>query len=155
MGKEIVRQESPDQPGKRSRLWCPEDIIQVLEENEGTDRIQIIILECQNYVIEWDGMAFKQMSNLKTLIVRDGNFTIGPKHLPNSLRVLEWWEYPSPSLPSDFHPKKLVTLQLPRSCLMSLDLFMYNKKFGSLGTTAAVVAYLPEVTSSSHVISLQ
>jgi hypothetical protein len=33
MGKEIVRQESPKEPGKRSRLWCPEDIVQVLEEN--------------------------------------------------------------------------------------------------------------------------
>ncbi|KAL2337106.1 hypothetical protein Fmac_011552 [Flemingia macrophylla] len=32
MGKEIVRQESPKEPGKRSRLWLPEDIIQVLED---------------------------------------------------------------------------------------------------------------------------
>ena len=34
MGKEIVRQESPKEPGKRSRLWLPEDIIQVLEVNK-------------------------------------------------------------------------------------------------------------------------
>ena len=33
MGKEIVRLESPEEPGKRSRLWFHEDIIQVLEEN--------------------------------------------------------------------------------------------------------------------------
>jgi hypothetical protein len=33
MAKEIVRMESPDDPGKRSRLWFHEDIIQVLEEN--------------------------------------------------------------------------------------------------------------------------
>lgn len=33
MGKEIVRQESPEEPGKRSRLWFHEDIVQVLEEN--------------------------------------------------------------------------------------------------------------------------
>ena len=33
MGKELVRQESPDDPGKRSRLWASGDIIQVLEEN--------------------------------------------------------------------------------------------------------------------------
>ena len=36
MGKEIVRQESPEEPGNRSRLWCPEDIVQVLEENKVT-----------------------------------------------------------------------------------------------------------------------
>jgi len=33
MGKEIVRLESPDQPGERSRLWSVKDIVEVLEEN--------------------------------------------------------------------------------------------------------------------------
>jgi hypothetical protein len=34
MGKEIVQQESPKDPGKRSRLWFHKDIVQVLEENK-------------------------------------------------------------------------------------------------------------------------
>ncbi|MED6120210.1 hypothetical protein PIB30_019003 [Stylosanthes scabra] len=42
MGKEIVRQESPKVPGKRSRLWFHEDIVQVLEENQGTSAVEII-----------------------------------------------------------------------------------------------------------------
>jgi len=33
MGREIVRHESTVEPGKRSRLWFDDDIIQVLEEN--------------------------------------------------------------------------------------------------------------------------
>jgi len=33
MGKKIVRLESPDQPGERSRLWSVKDIVEVLEEN--------------------------------------------------------------------------------------------------------------------------
>jgi hypothetical protein len=33
MGREIVRQESPKEPGKRSRLWFHEDVRYVLEEN--------------------------------------------------------------------------------------------------------------------------
>ena len=33
MGREIVRQESPDHPGKRSRLWLTTDIVEVLEKN--------------------------------------------------------------------------------------------------------------------------
>uniref|UniRef100_K7MD10 Disease resistance protein RPS4B/Roq1-like leucine-rich repeats domain-containing protein n=1 Tax=Glycine max TaxID=3847 RepID=K7MD10_SOYBN len=74
-------------------------------------------------------MAFEKMNNLKRLIIESGSFTTGPNHLPNSLRVLEWWDYPSPSLPIDFHPKKLVKLELLGSCLMSLDLFMSNKMF--------------------------
>ena len=34
MGKEIVRQESPQIPGLRSRLWCYEDAFEVLTENK-------------------------------------------------------------------------------------------------------------------------
>jgi len=34
MGKEIVREESPKVPGRRSRLWFHRDIIYVLEENK-------------------------------------------------------------------------------------------------------------------------
>jgi hypothetical protein len=33
MGREIVRQESPEDPSKRSRLWFHEDVRRVLEEN--------------------------------------------------------------------------------------------------------------------------
>ncbi|KAG4941896.1 hypothetical protein JHK87_045767 [Glycine soja] len=33
MGREIERQRSPDEPGKRKRLWSPQDIIQVLKHN--------------------------------------------------------------------------------------------------------------------------
>ena len=33
MGREIVRQESPDEPGKRSRLWLYEEIDALLENN--------------------------------------------------------------------------------------------------------------------------
>ena len=34
MGKEIVRKESPKKPEKRSRLWCRDDIIHILQENK-------------------------------------------------------------------------------------------------------------------------
>ncbi|XP_061343744.1 TMV resistance protein N-like [Gastrolobium bilobum] len=131
MGKEIVRQEAPKEPGQRSRLWFPDDIVQVLEDNTGTSSIQIIILDFLKFeeVVEWDGNGFKQMRNLKTLIIRNARFSEGPKHLPSSLRVLEWWEYPSPSLPSNFNPKKLVILELPQSRLVSIDLLMSNKVF--------------------------
>lgn len=97
--------------------------------SKGTSSIQVIILDFPNFeeVVEWDGKAFKEMKNLKTLIIRVGSFSKGPEHLPNSLRVLEWWGYPSPSLPSNFHPKKLVILKLPQSRLMSLNLLIPKK----------------------------
>ncbi|XP_057446758.1 disease resistance protein RPV1-like isoform X2 [Lotus japonicus] len=45
MGTELVQLESPKEPGKRSRLWIPEDIYHVLEDGTGTDKIEIICLD--------------------------------------------------------------------------------------------------------------
>jgi hypothetical protein len=42
MGKEIVRLESPNEPGERSRLWFHEDVRHVLKEN--TVRLMLKIL---------------------------------------------------------------------------------------------------------------
>ncbi|KAK7380571.1 hypothetical protein VNO78_33085 [Psophocarpus tetragonolobus] len=118
MGREIVRQESTLEPGRRSRLWFAEDIVHVLEENTGTDKVEFMKLEGYNNMqVQWDGKAFKEMKNLRILIIENTIFSTGPMHLPNSLRVLDWRCYPSPSLPSDFNPKRVVILLMPESFL--------------------------------------
>ncbi|XP_016437935.2 disease resistance protein RPV1 isoform X2 [Nicotiana tabacum] len=45
MGRDIVRQESPLEPGKRSRLWRSKDSFNVLIQNRATQTIQGIILD--------------------------------------------------------------------------------------------------------------
>ncbi|KAF3954286.1 hypothetical protein CMV_020347 [Castanea mollissima] len=40
MGRNIVSQEYPNDPGKHSRLWRYEDIDKVLRKNKGTEAIQ-------------------------------------------------------------------------------------------------------------------
>ncbi|CAN4108912.1 unnamed protein product [Withania somnifera] len=45
MGRDIVRQESPAEPGKRSRLWRSKDSFNVLIQNRATPSIQGIILD--------------------------------------------------------------------------------------------------------------
>ncbi|KAL4336902.1 TMV resistance protein N-like [Arachis ipaensis] len=118
MGREIVRQESPSQPGKRSRLWFDEDIFQVLQNETGTDKVEVIILNSSRQKeVCWNGNAFQKMRNLRVLIVGDAYFSTGPKHLPNSLRVLDWVGYPSTSLPSGFNPTELSILSMISSCL--------------------------------------
>ncbi|XP_065865755.1 disease resistance protein RPV1-like [Euphorbia lathyris] len=44
MGREIVRQEAPDDPGKRTRLWDPKDATNVLIENSGSESINGLCL---------------------------------------------------------------------------------------------------------------
>ncbi|CAL5340916.1 unnamed protein product [Camellia sinensis] len=45
MGREIVRQESPKEPGERSRLWNHKDSLNVLRENTGTRKIEGLTLD--------------------------------------------------------------------------------------------------------------
>ncbi|XP_028207956.1 TMV resistance protein N-like [Glycine soja] len=135
MGKEIVRRESPTNPGKRSRLWSHEDINQVLQENKGTSKIEIICMNFSSFgeEVEWDGDAFKKMKNLKTLIIKSDCFSEGPKHLPNTLRVLEWWRCPSQDWPHNFNPKQLAICKLPDSSFTSVGLApLFEKRLVNL-----------------------
>ncbi|KAK7314156.1 hypothetical protein VNO77_39368 [Canavalia gladiata] len=130
MGREIVRQESVLEPSKGSRLWFDEDIVRVLEENMGTDKIEVVMLKVHGKKeVRWSGKAFKKMKNLKILVIGHAIFSTGPRYLPNSLRLLDWISYPSPSLPSDFYAKELEILHLPQSCL---EFFQPLKRFVSL-----------------------
>jgi hypothetical protein len=57
----------------------------------------MIYLDCpsKEVVINWNGKAFKKMTNLKTLVIKNANFSKGSQYFPSSLRVLEWEKYPS------------------------------------------------------------
>ena len=66
----------------------------------------------------WSPEAISQMYNLKFLSI-DGIFH-DPQHLPNSLRVICWWYYPSNSLPSTFQLDELVMLCLQKSRIEQL-----------------------------------
>ncbi|AES76449.2 disease resistance protein (TIR-NBS-LRR class), putative [Medicago truncatula] len=95
MGKEIVRRESPEDPGKRTRLWAYEDIKKVFKENTGTSTIKIIHFQFDPWIEKKkdasDGKAFKKMKNLRTLIFSTPVcFSETSEHIPNSLRVLEY-----------------------------------------------------------------
>ncbi|KAB1200558.1 TMV resistance protein N [Morella rubra] len=121
MGREIVRQESPKDPGRRSRLWFHEDVRDVLEENMGTNQIEGILVDFpEGDLICIHPEVFVEMKNLRLFINRNAIFSGGPRHLPNNLRVLDWPEYPLLSLPSNFRGKKLCSFSMPNSLLKEL-----------------------------------
>ena len=65
--------------------------------------------------------AFKKMKNLKILIFDNVQFGEGLKYLPNGLRMLDLPNYQF-SLPSNFRPKNLVALNMPRSMVIPQEL---------------------------------
>ncbi|XP_030957492.1 disease resistance protein TAO1-like isoform X1 [Quercus lobata] len=117
MGKEIVRQESREEPGKRSRLWFRKDLFHVLMNKTASKTIQAIVLDRPGgdeayQHIESYSKVFSKMCNLRLLIIDNVHILKGLNHLSNKLRLLDWHGYSSKCLPSRFQSKELVELEL-------------------------------------------
>ncbi|PRQ21989.1 putative toll-like receptor, P-loop containing nucleoside triphosphate hydrolase [Rosa chinensis] len=119
MGREIVQLESPNEPGRRSRLWLLEDIKHVLTKNTGTEVIEGIFMDSTELGVDVDvtPKSFLMMNKLRYLKIKNGNLPNGLEYLPNSLRILDWTRYPLKSLSSHFNPEKLLELSLSHSCI--------------------------------------
>ncbi|XP_048133045.1 disease resistance protein RUN1-like [Rhodamnia argentea] len=113
MGMDIVKEECRDDPGKRSRLWLYDDVLDVLLGDVGTDSIKAIVLKLPKPEVKYIGPnAFTNMRKLRLLILQNVvNSFSGPIHLPNELR---WFEWPQCASIPEFRdgPKKLVGLDL-------------------------------------------
>ncbi|KAM5551845.1 disease resistance protein RPV1 [Rosa sericea] len=121
LGWEIVREQSPKEPGKRSRLWSHEDINNVLKKNMGTDSIQGMVMELTKLqVAHWKPEAFSNLSQLSLLHISNVDLPDGLTCLSNSLRLLEWTGYPLRSLPQNFEADELVELNLCHSNIEQL-----------------------------------
>ncbi|KAM5585404.1 disease resistance protein Roq1-like [Rosa sericea] len=136
MGWHIVRQESLQDPGKRSRLWLNDntylyerneswldkDACDVLTENTGTKAVEGIFLRLpEKLEICLNADPFSNMRCLRLLKICNVKFLGAPfVHLSNNLRVLEWHECPLESLPSSCQPDRLVELKMPNSRIEQL-----------------------------------
>lgn len=129
MGKKIVCEESTEL-GERSRLWSAEDACQVLENNEGTTKIQGVFLDLSKIgrAIHLEPTIFKNMRNLRLLKLCDSVnsktcevfLQHGLQYLPHSLRYLEWHAYPLKTLPPNFKAENLVEPKMTYSQLEKL-----------------------------------
>ncbi|XP_050221899.1 disease resistance protein RPV1-like [Mercurialis annua] len=138
MGRDIVRQESGENPGKNSRLWTAESIHHVLTENKGTIATEGIFLDISEIEkINLSPIAFSRMYNLRLLKFYHNSYLSwknptgfisqptadscdGLKSLPNKLCFLHWHGYPWKSLPSNFLMENLVELNMPFSQVKEL-----------------------------------
>ncbi|XP_048437603.1 disease resistance protein RPV1 isoform X6 [Pyrus x bretschneideri] len=125
MGREIVRQESIKEPGRRSRLWSYGDVHHVLTQNTGTEAVESIILDLSNSdEVCLNAEAFDSMTQLRLLRI---SHSYGKQHLighlkflSHELRCLSWPGSPLKSLPSNFQFKNLVDLDMQYSRIEQL-----------------------------------
>ncbi|GJS02150.1 disease resistance protein RML1A-like protein isoform X1 [Tanacetum coccineum] len=94
MGRDLVLQESPKKPWKRSLLWNHEECLDVLQNGKGTTRIKGLILDMNKYENE--------------------TFSSG------SLRWLCMHGFPLSYIPSDLPMENMVALDMSNSKLQQL-----------------------------------
>ncbi|KAH9681221.1 ADP-ribosyl cyclase/cyclic ADP-ribose hydrolase [Citrus sinensis] len=116
MGQQIVRRQSPDEPGRRSRLWEEADVSHVLSQNTGSEVIEGIMVD-DNSLENWvyfsgSAKAFSCMTNLRLLKISSLQLPEGLECLSNKLRLLDWHRYPLKSLPSNLQLGKIVEFKM-------------------------------------------
>ncbi|KAM2729018.1 hypothetical protein EV1_000456 [Malus domestica] len=118
MGREIVRAESPEELGKRSRLWRSEDAKRVLRNESGTEAVEGLCLRLPEGSDDEESFrteAFKKMRRLKFLMLDNEKLTGSYKHLSKELRLLRWYGFPLEAIPADFDQRNLVFIGLSYS----------------------------------------
>ncbi|KAL4637432.1 hypothetical protein ACB092_03G076600 [Castanea dentata] len=109
MGLEIIKQESKVSK-KHKRLLCYDDASDLpdtgLEEVEG---ITLCFPQPRNMQIDFGRTKKLKYLTVRNLICED------VKYLPNELRLIDWNEFPLPSLPATVNLQKLVALRVPGS----------------------------------------
>ncbi|KAJ4829570.1 hypothetical protein Tsubulata_051134, partial [Turnera subulata] len=113
-------------------LWRHNDILQVLNKPKRVERVEALSLDMSQVsrIIQLCPKVFEEMDNLRLLrfyCLDDNDIPTknpisklqlpqqGLEYLPNTLRLLRWDLYPSPSLPSNFCPENMVYLKMPGS----------------------------------------
>ncbi|XP_043691780.1 disease resistance protein RPV1-like [Telopea speciosissima] len=119
MGREIVHEESPKEPGKRSRLWFNEDVYYVLTEHKGTEAVEGLMLDNSSQLVEvlLSTKAFTKMHKLRLLQINYVQLMGSYELLPKELRWLCWHGFPLTSIPSSFNFNKLIDLDMQHSCI--------------------------------------
>ncbi|CAN6839884.1 unnamed protein product [Brassica oleracea] len=121
MGRNIVRGTSRNHCERWSRLWDPDDAIDVLANNSGTDAIEGLSLKVgatddENLVAE----AFSNLRNLRLLQLSHVRLKGSYEYFPRGLRWFCWFEYPQHSIPLKLHLGSVVVMDLQYSNLKQL-----------------------------------
>ncbi|XP_059451126.1 disease resistance protein RUN1-like [Corylus avellana] len=118
MGREIVREEYPKMPGKRSRLWLHEDAFNILANHEGTEAVEGLTLKFSTLrEVNFSTRAFIRMRRLRLLQLDHVQLTGDYEHLSKELRWLRWHRFPQKFMPNNFYSRNLVAIDLRYSNL--------------------------------------
>ncbi|KAJ4970930.1 hypothetical protein NE237_004029 [Protea cynaroides] len=113
LGREIVYQENPKMPGKRSRLWLEQEVLDVLNTQAGTKKVEGLCIEVTNifYSLPLMSEGLAAMTNIRLLKL---DYAVVSQNFMHSLSELRWLSLKgcrnTPVIPTN--PRKLVVLDL-------------------------------------------
>ncbi|KAK7313175.1 hypothetical protein VNO77_37657 [Canavalia gladiata] len=154
MGREIIRQKSPYEPAKRSRLWFHKDVLEILSKYKETNYLEGLSLKLpKGNTSYFDTRVFEKMEKLRLLkfdnVQFDGNF----EYLPRNLTWLCWHGFPLKYIPAKFLAEGLAVIELKSSNLTQLwkkgqmmeKLKVLNLSHSQHLTTTPDFSYMPNL----------
>ncbi|XP_042518453.1 disease resistance protein RPV1-like [Macadamia integrifolia] len=117
LGREIVRQENIDEPGKRTRIWFQEEVLAALNTRAGTSNVKGLSIAFRHISRSQCLMSegFAAMTRLRLLQVDYAQTSGIMTNSFSELRWLSWRGCPDRYALTNFCPQKLVVLDLSHS----------------------------------------
>ncbi|KEH29017.1 disease resistance protein RPV1 isoform X2 [Medicago truncatula] len=119
MGRQIIYEEAPSDPEKRSRLWRHGEVFDILEKRKGTEAVKGLALEFPRKDC-LETKAFKKMNKLRLLRLAGVKLKGDFKYLSGDLKWLYWHGFAEPCFPAEFQQGSLVSVELKYSRLKQL-----------------------------------
>eukprot|EP01018_Ginkgo_biloba_P030794 Gb_33212 [translate_table: standard] len=130
LGRAIVDEECPKYPGRRSRLWRPSDVKDVLQNSSGTEGVRGLSLVSGERVVwnedesgnrcAWNTDSFANMKELQLLVLKDDCLQGDFGKLSQNLLFLRWTNFPYDHMPIDLHTKQIRILDVAGGKLVNL-----------------------------------
>ncbi|KAL3027842.1 hypothetical protein AAZX31_03G079200 [Glycine max] len=121
MGREIIREKLWKEPGKRSRLWFHEDVLDVLTKNTGTEAIEGLALKSHlTSRACFKTCAFEKMKNLRLLQLDHAQLAGNYCYLSKQLKWICWQGFRSKYIPNNLYLEDVIAIDLKHSHLQLL-----------------------------------
>ncbi|KAL3746265.1 hypothetical protein ACJRO7_015254 [Eucalyptus globulus] len=111
LGRVIVQQEDKV-PRKRSRLWCPEVALEVVQTRRGTENMTALKLTGLPKEHDFTSEEFLRLPSLRLLELEGGNLVGDFKNILSNLKWFSWYRCPSNLQAINLYFGKLVMLKL-------------------------------------------
>ncbi|XP_039166018.1 disease resistance protein RPV1-like isoform X2 [Eucalyptus grandis] len=127
LGREIVRQENPIEPEKRSRLWIKEEILDVIRSKERKGHVQGLDLDGRHTQILLANDEFERFPQLRFLKLCNGTFVGDFVNCCTKLRWLSWDSPPPDIRVANMYLQNVVVLKLFNNHFNDLDVWSLIK----------------------------